>query len=186
MPRAGRRPCRPVTVVLDRDRFFDPDPAVRRVARELYEETRRLPIVSPHGHVDPQILARDEPFPEPAALIVQPDHYVLRLLYAGGVPLEALGVPRRDGAPVESGPCKVWQRFADHYSLFRGTPTAAWLEYELHEVFGVGVRLSPETAPRIYDEIAEKLASREFRPRALRSEERRVGKECRSRWSPYH
>ena len=23
-------------------------------------------------------------------------------------------------------------------------------------------------------------------PRALRSEERRVGKECRSRWSPYH
>src|SRR2546422_3928630 len=67
MPRAGRRPCKPVTAVLDRDRFFDPDPAVRRVARELYEETRRLPIVSPHGHVDPQILARDEPFPEPAA-----------------------------------------------------------------------------------------------------------------------
>ena len=23
-------------------------------------------------------------------------------------------------------------------------------------------------------------------PRVLRSEERRVGKECRSRWSPYH
>ena len=23
-------------------------------------------------------------------------------------------------------------------------------------------------------------------PRAIRSEERRVGKECRSRWSPYH
>ena len=23
-------------------------------------------------------------------------------------------------------------------------------------------------------------------PRLLRSEERRVGKECRSRWSPYH
>ena len=23
-------------------------------------------------------------------------------------------------------------------------------------------------------------------PRELRSEERRVGKECRSRWSPYH
>src|SRR5690242_21210864 len=26
----------------------------------------------------------------------------------------------------------------------------------------------------------------EFRPPFLRSEERRVGKECRSRWSPYH
>jgi len=158
-----------VSAVLDADRFFDPDPTVRRVARELYDETRRLPIVSPHGHVDPRILARDEPFAEPAALIVQPDHYILRLLYARGVPLEALGVPRRDGggAPVETDPCKVWQRFADHYYLFRGTPTGAWLDYELHEVFGVRDRLSGETAPRIYDEIREKLASLEFRPRAL-------------------
>jgi len=161
-----------VAAVLDPDRFFDPDPAVRRVARELYEETRGLPIVSPHGHVDPGILARDEPFAEPAALIVQPDHYILRLLYARGVPLEALGVPRRDGAgaggtPVETDPCRVWQRFADHYYLFRGTPTGAWLDYELHEVFGVRHRLSGETAPGIYDEIREKLASLEFRPRAL-------------------
>ena len=155
--------------VLEADRFFDPDPAVRRVARELYDETRRLPIVSPHGHVDPRILARDEPFAEPAALIVQPDHYILRLLYAHGVPLEALGVPRRDGggAPVERDPCKVWQRFADHYYLFRGTPTGAWLDYELHEVFGVRDRLSGETALRIYEDIVEKLASPEFRPRAL-------------------
>src|SRR6266516_2390705 len=167
MPRAGRRSCRPVAAVLDPDRFFDPDPAVRRVARELYEETRGLPIVSPHGHVDPGILARDEPFAEPAALIVQPDHYILRLLYARGVPLETMGIPRRDGAPVETDPCKVWQRFADHYYLFRGTPTGAWLDYELHEVFGVRDRLSPETAPRIYDEIRERLSSPEFRPRAL-------------------
>ncbi len=137
------------------------------MARTLYEETHGLPIVSPHGHVDPRILAEDTPFPEPAALIVQPDHYILRLLYAHGVPLEALGVPRRDGAPVEADPCKVWQRFADHYHLFHGTPTGAWLEYELHEVFGIADRLSGETAPRIYDEIREKLRSPEFRPRAL-------------------
>src|SRR5438046_10646237 len=103
MPRAGLRSCRSVAAVLDPDRFFDPDPAVRRVARELYEETRGLPIVSPHGHVDPGILARDEPFAEPAALIVQPDHYILRLLYARGVPLEALGVPRRDRAGGDEG-----------------------------------------------------------------------------------
>jgi len=158
-----------VAAVLEADRFFDPDPTVRRVARELYDGTRALPIVSPHGHVDPAILARNEPFAEPAALIVQPDHYILRLLYARGIPLEALGVPRRDGegTPVETDPCKVWQRFADHYYLFRGTPTGAWLDYELHEVFGIRDRLSGETAPRIYDEIAEKLASPEFLPRAL-------------------
>ena len=156
-----------MSAVLDPDRFFDPDPAVRGVARELYEETRRLPIVSPHGHVDPQILARDEPFPGPAALIVQPDHYILRMLYARGVPLEALGIPRRDGQPVESDPRKVWQLFAEHYFLFRGTPTGAWLEHELHEVFGIRRRLTEETAGPIYDEIVEKLGSPEFRPRAL-------------------
>src|SRR5213592_3458092 len=166
-PRAGRRPCRNVAAVLERDRFFDPDPAVRRVARDLYDETRPLPIVSPHGHVEPRILARDEPFAEPAALIVQPDHYILRMLYARGVPLEALGVPRRDGTPVEADPCKVWQAFAEHYHLFLGTPTGYWLDYELHEVFGVRERLSAETAPMVYDEIAEKLSSPEFRPRAL-------------------
>src|SRR5204863_494740 len=74
-------------IVLHEDRCFDPDPAIRRVARTLYDETRRLPIIAPHGHVDPRMLAGNEPFAEPAALIVQPDHYILRLLYARGAPL---------------------------------------------------------------------------------------------------
>src|SRR2546426_10832754 len=30
------------------------------------------------------------------------------------------------------------------------------------------------------------LLTERFRQRRVRSEERRVGKECRSRWSPYH
>ncbi len=143
---------------LNPDRYFDPDPSIRRVARALYEETRELPIVSPHGHVDPRILAENSPFPEPASLIVQPDHYILRLLYANGVPLEALlkGEPRR-----------VWQLFAEHYYLFRGTPTGAWLDYELNEVFGIRSSVSAETASRIYDQISETLKSPEFRPRAL-------------------
>jgi len=143
---------------LNPDRFFDPDPAVRRVARALYEETRGLPIVSPHGHVDPRILAENAPFREPASLIVQPDHYILRLLYANGVPLEDL---------LKGDPRRVWQLFAEHYHLFRGTPSGAWLDYELHEVFGVRERLSSETGARIYDAIVEQLAAPEFRPRAL-------------------
>ena len=132
---------------------------MRRAARALYEETRDLPIVSPHGHVDPRVLAENAPFPEPASLIVQPDHYILRLLYANGVPLEALlkGEPRR-----------VWQLFAEHYYLFRGTPSGAWLDYELQEVFGMQYSVfGSDTAARIYDEIVEKLESPEFRPRAL-------------------
>jgi len=104
------------------------------------------------------VLAENAPFPEPASLIVQPDHYILRLLYANGVPLEAV---------LKAEPRRVWQLFAEHYYLFRGTPSGAWLDYELHEVFGIRDSLSGETAPRIYDEIVEKLTSPEFRPRAL-------------------
>jgi glucuronate isomerase len=154
-------------LVLDEDRFFDPEPSVRRVARELYEETRDLPIVSPHGHVDARLLADDAPFPEPAALIIKPDHYLLRMLYSQGIPLERLGIAPRDGRPAEADPRRVWQLLGDHYRLFRGTPTGAWLGYELYHVFGIRTKLSGATAQAIYDEIREKLGAPEFRPRAL-------------------
>ncbi|HEX4469211.1 MAG TPA: glucuronate isomerase, partial [Gemmatimonadaceae bacterium] len=149
------------------DRCFDVDPTVRRAARELYESTRSLPIVSPHGHVEARILATNEAFENPTALLVTPDHYVLRMLYARGVSLESLGVPRRDGAPVQSDPRAIWRLFAQHFSVFRATPSGMWLDHELHDLFGVRVRLAEDNADGVYDAIAEKLASPEFRPRAL-------------------
>ncbi len=168
-PSAGAPAVHPgaAPLVLDEDRYFDPDPAVRRVARALYDETRGLPLVCPHGHVEPALLADDAPFPEPTALLLTPDHYILRMLYSQGVPMEELGVPTRDGTPVDADPRRVWRRFAERWHLFRGTPTGLWLTHELHDVFGVRVQLSGATAGRVYDEIAERLASPEFRPRAL-------------------
>ena len=154
-------------LVLHADRCFDPDPAVRRVARELHAETRDLPIVSPHGHVDPRLLAENAPFADAASLLVAPDHYVTRMLRSQGVAIESLGVPRRDGSLVEADPRKVWQLFAEHFHLFLGTPSGYWLEHELHDVFGVRTRLTAATATHIYDQIAERLASPEFLPRAL-------------------
>jgi glucuronate isomerase len=154
-------------LVLHEDRFFDPEPSVRRIARAIYEETWALPLVCPHGHVEPSLLAENAPFPEPTALIVIPDHYIFRMLYSRGVPMEALGLPTRDGTPVETDPRRIWQRFGEHYYLFRGTPTGMWLNHELHAVFGVRRKLTGETAQAIYDEIAEKLQAPEFRPRAL-------------------
>src|SRR6266516_4320181 len=139
-------------LVLHEDRFFDPDPAVRRVARTLYDEIRELPLLCPHGHVEPSLLAKDAPFPEPTALIVTPDHYIFRMLYSRGMALEALGIPARDGALVEDDPRKVWQTFGEHYYLFRGTPTGVWLDHELHDVFGVREKLSGVTARAIYDQ----------------------------------
>jgi glucuronate isomerase len=154
---------------LHEDRYFDSDSIVRRHARALYDETRALPIISPHGHVDAAILARNDPFPDPASLIVTPDHYILRVLYSRGVPLESLGVAPMDGMPpnAEKDPRKIWQTFADHWPLFRATPTRAWLEYELREVFGVKRDLDSGSAQQVYDAIAERLRSPEFRPRAL-------------------
>ena len=150
------------------DRFFDSDPAVRAAARELYEEMRQLPLVCPHGHVDPSLLSEDRAFPEPSALLITPDHYLFRMLFSQGVSLESLGVPARDPkTAIERDPRKVWRLFASHYHLFRGTPSRAWLDYELHELFGVRERLGAESADRIYDQIAERLQSAEFRPRAL-------------------
>jgi len=150
------------------DRYFDPDLTIRRNARTLYDETRALPIISPHGHVDPAILATNDTFADPASLIITPDHYVLRMLYSRGVLLESLGVAPIDGTPhAETDPRKIWQTFADHWHLFRATPTRAWLEYELREVFGVKRELDSSSAQHVYDAIVERLQSPEFRPRAL-------------------
>ena len=154
-------------LVLNHDRFFDPNPMVRGVARMLYEETRELPLVCPHGHVDASLLATNDPFPEPSALLIIPDHYILRMLYSRGIPLESLGIPTRDGTSSETDPRAIWQIFAEHYYLFRGTPTGVWLDHELHELFGVRIKLDGGSAQHIYDQIDERLASPEFRPRAL-------------------
>ena len=149
------------------DRLFPAEPGTRAIARRLYERVAGLPIVSPHGHTDPRWYAQDAPFPDPAALFVTPDHYIFRMLRSQGVALESLGVPRADGGPVETDPRAIWARFAQHFHLFRGTPSRLWFEHALETVFGVTERLRPETATAIYDAIAEKLATPALRPRAL-------------------
>jgi len=153
--------------MLHPDRYFDPEPAVRDIARVLYERVADLPLVCPHGHVDPRLLAENAPFPDPATLIVVPDHYIFRMLYSQGIPLESLGVPRADGAAVETDSRRIWKLFAENFYLFRGTPTGCWLKHELEDVFGVTQRLDGESAMEIYDQIAERLARPEYLPRAM-------------------
>ena len=85
------------------DRLFPADPATRGLARALYATVAELPIVSPHGHTDPQWYADDAPFPDASALFITPDHYVFRMLYSQGIRLEDLGIPRRDGGAGGDG-----------------------------------------------------------------------------------
>ena len=101
--------------------------------------------------------------PDPAKLLVQPDHYIFRMLYSQGIALEDLEI----GADEIKDPRKVWRIFAENYYLFRGTPTRMWLDYSFHELFGLEERLSAATADLYYDVIAERLKTPEFRPRAL-------------------
>jgi glucuronate isomerase len=153
---------------LSPDRCFDPDPSQRDVARQLYDTVKDLPLVCPHGHVDPALLAGpDARLGTPAELFIIPDHYVFRMLYSQGMRLEDLGVPTQDGAAVETDHRQIWQRFADHFFLFRGTPTGLWLANELITVFGVEEKLDGQNAQRIYDHLEARLAQPEFAPRAL-------------------
>ncbi|MEI7598497.1 MAG: glucuronate isomerase [Aestuariivirga sp.] len=155
------------TLALHPDRLFPPDAGVRAIARRLYASVSDLPIISPHGHTDPRWFATNKNFSDPAALFVAPDHYVFRMLYSQGVPLERLGIRRRDGEPVEADPRKIWRLFAEHFHLFRGTPTRMWIEQSLHDTFSVRERLTAESADRIYDQVNDLLARPAFRPRAL-------------------
>ncbi len=148
--------------LLHPDRLFPADPATRAVAREIYEAIRELPIVSPHGHVDPEWFAQDSAFPNPTALFLLPDHYILRMLYSQGVPMEQL----KAGAVPEHARA-VWTLFAAHYYLFRGTPTRLWLDYAFEELFGLTERLSPATADLYWERITEALQGPEMRPRRL-------------------
>jgi len=152
--------------MLNDDRLFPADSAARSVAVRLYETVRHLPIISPHGHTDPRWFAENGAFPNPAALLIQPDHYIFRMLYSQGVSLESLGIPQNDGGE-SADPREVWRIFAKHYYLFRGTPTRLWLDYTFENQFGLTGRLGPGNADEYYDVIAKKLEMPEFRPRAL-------------------
>lgn len=144
------------------DRLLPADPATRDLARALYAAVKGLPIISPHGHTDPEWFATDANFGNAAELLLHPDHYVFRMLYSQGVPLADLGI----GNPA-ADPRASWRLFAERYYLFRGTPSRMWLDWVFAEVFGMGVQLGAATSDLYFDTITEMLASKAFRPRAL-------------------
>lgn len=149
------------------DRLFPAYPDTRDIARRLYARVHDLPIVSPHGHTNPAWFALDEPFPDAVELLLIPDHYVVRMLYSQGISMESLGIPTIDGSAVERDKRKIWQIFANHYYLFRGTPSRSWLDHVFVEVFDLGSTLNPANADELFDAINERLGRDEFRPRAL-------------------
>lgn len=153
--------------LLHDDRFFDSDPAIRNAAREIYSDIKDFPIVSPHGHVDPNIFLENKPFPNPAELFISPDHYVFRMLYSQGISLEDLDIPQRGGKRLGKSPRDIWQIFGENYYLFNGTPSGVWLDYEFNIVFGIKEKLNSDNAQTFFDIINEKLQTEDFLPRNL-------------------
>jgi len=152
--------------ILDANRLFPADGEARSIAARLYKTVKDLPIISPHGHTDPSWFAFNEPFPNPTTLLIQPDHYIFRMLYSQGISLESLGIPQIDGKQ-NADPREVWRIFAKNYYLFRGTPTRLWLDYAMENQFGLNERLSADNADEYYDSIARELETPAFLPRAL-------------------
>ena len=150
-------------MMLNENRLFPAEPTTRSIARRLYLSIHGLPIISPHGHTNPSWFAENQPFPDPAQLFVVPDHYFFRMLYSQGVPLEQLGI----GSTSLEDPKGVWRIFAQHYYLFRGTPTRLWLDFAFQELFGLEARLTPANADEYYDSIVQKLRTPAFLPRSL-------------------
>jgi glucuronate isomerase len=154
------------------DRFFSPDSTTRKLARELYEPVASLPIISPHGHVDPRLFADPHAtFGTPADLFIIPDHYVTRMLYSQGLELQRLGIRELENSGDTNHPISthrvIWRLFCENFHLFRGTPSGIWLTHELSEVFGVDEKPSASNADRLFDTVSDKLSSPEFSPRQL-------------------
>lgn len=149
------------------DRLFPQEPVTRSISRRLYDLIADKPIISPHGHTDPAWFAGNEPFGNAAELLLTPDHYLFRMLFSQGVSLGAVGVPQANGGTPPADPRSCWRTFAEHYYLFRGTPSRLWLDWVFVKVFGINVQLSATTADHYFDVIGAALAQPEFRPRAL-------------------
>ena len=146
------------------DRLFPTDPAVRTIARTLHADVAHLPILSPHGHTDPEWFAGNLPFGNATELLLRPDHYLYRMLYSQGVRLENLGI----GAHKKTyDPRRAWRILAENWHLFRGTPSRIWLDWVFAKTFDIDVLLCAETADFYYDTITDALATDPFRPRAL-------------------
>ncbi|HTJ56440.1 MAG TPA: glucuronate isomerase [Devosiaceae bacterium] len=153
--------------MLHPDRLLPIEPEARGLARELYADVAKLPILSPHGHTEPRWYAENEAFADPVSLFLRPDHYIFRMLFSQGLSLEELGIPDKHGHVKNTDNRLIWRLLAKHWYLFRATPSRFWFEDTLENVFGISERLSEKTADDLYDRIDAALKTPEFRPRAL-------------------
>ena len=153
-------------MLLHEDRLFPAEAGTLKIARALYAHIQNLPIVSPHGHTQAAWFASNKPFPDPATLFVQPDHYVFRMLYSQGVSLDDLGI----GQPRIEGSAQSLAHLRQQLLPLPRNAHAHLARFAFQELFGLEERLSEKNADLYFDTIAEKLQHAGVpAPRALRA-----------------
>src|SRR5438552_1720525 len=125
---------------------------------------------------------------EPDALELVPD-VALRNRFAQGAELDQRARGYVPGGELIDLPFYEFDnKVAATRDAIRHDPPVLYQPWLLADETYAGVDILTR-GPRGYDVIEVKAANRlkpEHVPDVARSEERRVGKECRSRWSPYH
>ena len=119
--------------------LFQPDPRrARRRARAVRQVAAACRWSARTGTSIRGCWRTTRRFPIRPRCIVIPDHYIFRMLYSQGVPMEALGIPRATAAPVETDPrddLAAVRRALP--SVSRHARPARGSTHELDDVFGV-------------------------------------------------
>ncbi len=148
--------------------LFDLSDPIHKTASDLFDVGRTLPIISPHGHVNPELFANEMArFTDPASLFIIPDHYVVRMLISRGVTFEQLGIFPKGSEGLQCDPREIWQIFCDHFSAFDGTPTGMWIENALAMVFGIYEKPTSQNANSLYYMIQDAIDRLDMTPRSL-------------------
>lgn len=147
--------------------LFPSQGKIADIAQTLYAGIKDLPIISPHGHTDPKWFAENKPFSNPVELLIKPDHYIYRMFYSQGLPLEDFGIRPKDGGNYEKDPLIIWEKFAKYWYLFAGTQVGLWFDAQLKEVFEINESLTTENAKAIYKQIDQCLKQEHFSPRGI-------------------
>lgn len=147
---------------LDSNRLLVSSGTDSAIALELYSEIRDLPIISPHGHVDPSLFVRNEKFESPTDLFIYHDHYITRLLHADGVSMVELRKPQSDADLSHAK--NAWSKFFERWAMFAGTASGYWFQESLQSVFGITEEPSAENALAIFEQIALELVREDMRP----------------------
>ncbi len=131
------------------------------LAKEIYESVSEMPIISPHGHVDPVLLLDDRPLGEPTSALIRPDHYITRLMHTHGFDYDGLNFGKE--LDLNQGEA-IFLDFARFLPMMAGTTVAYWLDEQLSDNFNLSYEQVVTSPKDSYSQIAKSLSSSKFRP----------------------